>query len=269
MDEPKIVWTVGPEAAPTARLVSVPGKKGKEGLVLEAQDGRNAMGVQQWCTLNPVTVPKQWLFVIEQLIVDHAALLQRVSDQERSLEKDREALLRLLRERSFKKGEFTLSSGRKSDFFIDCTRTVLSGDGHYLAGRVLWPEVRSFGMVPYVAGAALGGCPLAGAVSLVAEPVRLDILYVRRQTKDHGTKRLVEGDVRPPAAVVLLEDVVTTGATTIAAVKALEGVGLEVVGVVVLVDRQEGGFARITAELDIPLRSIFTREDFIPTTSRR
>jgi orotate phosphoribosyltransferase len=116
-----------------------------------------------------------------------------------------------------------------------------------------------------VAGVELGGCPLASAVSLVSfqRGRPLDALYVRKEVKDHGSKKLVEGDrsLRAGLRVVVLEDVVTTGGSTLKAVAKLASVGAVVVGVVAIVDRLEGGRAAIEAA-GLPLVSLTTRDDF-------
>jgi orotate phosphoribosyltransferase len=176
-------------------------------------------------------------------------------------------LLELLRERSFRRGTFTLASGRQSDFFIDCKQTVLTARGHLLVGQVMFDALAALPPCEAVAGVALGGCPLASAVSLTSEQRGrpLPALYVRKQTKDHGTKRLVEGDaaLREGMPVVLLEDVITTGGSTLKAVESLRSAGATVAGVVVLVDRREGGAEALDAT-NLPWTSIFTRLDFIP-----
>ncbi len=179
-------------------------------------------------------------------------------------------LLEMLKERSFRYGEFTLASGKKSDFFIDCKRTVLTPDGHTLAGHVVLEAIERLAEERQVAGLAavpLGGCPLAGAASLLAyqrgEP--LQILYVRIERKDHGTGHRIEGrqDLEPGASVVLVEDVITTGGSSIRAIDALREAGLTVESVVVLVDRNEGGRENLT-EHGVEVRSIYSRDDFIP-----
>jgi orotate phosphoribosyltransferase len=178
----------------------------------------------------------------------------------------RAELLELLRERSFRRGTFTLASGKQSDFFIDCKQTVLTARGHLLVGQVMFDALGSLPDCEAVAGVALGGCPLASAVSLVSEQQGrpLPALYVRKQTKDHGTKRLVEGDraLRKGMPVVLLEDVITTGGSTLKAVESLREAGANVAGIVVLVDRREGG-AEALDQAALPWQTIFTRQDFI------
>lgn len=184
----------------------------------------------------------------------------------------RHRLLELLRERSFRQGRFTLASGAESDFFIDVKQTALLAEGHELCGHVLFDELRELRQhtaepLAAVAGVELGGCPLASAVAVVswqaAKP--LDALYVRKAAKDHGTKRLVEGaaHLRAGARVVLLEDVVTTGGSTLRAAATLGEAGYDVVAVIALVDRLEGGREAIE-RAGLRVRSVFTRLDFIP-----
>jgi orotate phosphoribosyltransferase len=179
----------------------------------------------------------------------------------------RERLVALLRERSFEKKRVILASGRESDFFIDCKQTILTAEGHALTGELMFDALDALPRCEAVAGVELGGCPLASAVSLVSF-VRgrpLPALYVRKEVKDHGSRRLVEGDrsIVPGMPVVILEDVITTGGSTLKAVDKLEQVGVKVVGVVALVDRLEGGVEIIRAR-GLPVVSICTRRDFLP-----
>lgn len=176
----------------------------------------------------------------------------------------RARLLTLLHTHSFARRRVVLASGRESDFFIDCKQTVLLAEGHALVGELMLAEARSFAAVA-VCGVELGGCPLASAVALVSfqQGAPLDAVYVRKQAKDHGSQRLTEGDAHlpRPSRVVVLEDVVTTGGSTLKAIEKLREVGLDVVGVVALVDRLEGG--REAIEAHVPVRALFTRTDFI------
>lgn len=188
----------------------------------------------------------------------------------------RALFLDLLKVHSFQRKRVVLSSGKESDFFIDCKQAILTAEGQAVVGVILleeaidlfkdvhsWPSVTAG-----LAGVELGGCPLASAASLVGFTkgvAHLDVLYVRKQAKEHGTRRMIEGGSRllKGSPVVLLEDVVTTGASTLRAVKALRDEGFTVVGVVVLVDRLEGGREAIEKE-GIRVRPIYTRRDFIP-----
>lgn len=179
----------------------------------------------------------------------------------------RERLVELLRERSFERKKVILASGRESDFFIDCKQTVLTAEGHALVGELMFGALDAFPGCEAVAGVELGGCPLASAVSLVSfqHGRPLPALYVRKEVKDHGSKRLVEGDraIVPGMGVVILEDVITTGGSTLKASEKLRSLGIRVVGVVALVDRLEGG-AEAIRDAGIPLVSICNRKDFLP-----
>jgi orotate phosphoribosyltransferase len=178
----------------------------------------------------------------------------------------RTRLVALLRERSFARKRVVLASGRESDFFVDCKQTVLTAEGHALAGELMFQALAELPECDAVGGVELGGCPLASAVSLVSHQKGRDLpaLYVRKERKDHGTAKLVEGDksLFPGIRVALLEDVITTGGSSLKAVKALEAVGAQVVGIVAIVDRLEGG-AETIREAGIPLLSLATRKDFI------
>jgi orotate phosphoribosyltransferase len=176
----------------------------------------------------------------------------------------RERLLELLRERSFAKKRVVLASGKESDFFIDCKQTVLGAEGHALVGEVMLDALPP---CDAVAGVELGGCPLASAVALTSfqKGAPRDAVYVRKEAKDHGSKRDLEGNTRlaPGAKLAILEDVTTTGGSTLKAVEKLRAAGYVVAGVVTLVDRLEGGREAIEAA-GLELRAIYTRRDFLP-----
>lgn len=179
----------------------------------------------------------------------------------------RDRLRELLRERSFARKRVVLASGKESDFFIDCKQTVLTAEGHALVGELMLDALSELPACDAVAGVELGGCPLASAVSLTSHlrGAPRDAVYVRKDAKDHGSKRLLEGDTRlaPGASLVILEDVTTTGGSTLKAVEKLRAAGYRVDGVVTLVDRLEGGREAIEAQ-SLQLVAIYTRRDFIP-----
>lgn len=197
------------------------------------------------------------------------------------MEAMRNRLLELLTKHGFKRGSFTLTSGRQSDFYIDVRSVALTSEGHWLLGRLLFDAaLKITPLLNAVAGVELGGCPLASAVSYTSDLDRrleswlvigeqrplLPAIYVRKKPKSHGTSKLVEApyDVQEGARIVLLEDVVTSGGSTIKAVQALTEAGYKVQGVVVVVDRKEGGVQSIQETQQLPVRSLFTRYDFIP-----
>jgi orotate phosphoribosyltransferase len=179
----------------------------------------------------------------------------------------RARLFELLRERSFARKRVVLASGRESDFFIDCKQTVLTAEGHALVGALLCDALGQLPKHDAVAGVELGGCPLASAVALVSfqRGAPLDAVYVRKDVKDHGSKRLLEGSSTLPAGarLVIVEDVVTTGGSTLKAAAKLRDAGYVVAGVAAVVDRLEGGREAIEGD-GLPLVALFTRRDFIP-----
>jgi orotate phosphoribosyltransferase len=179
---------------------------------------------------------------------------------------NRARLIELLRQLSFERRKVTLASGRESNFFIDCKQTMLTAEGHALSGELMFELLAQLPACEAVAGVELGGCPLASAVSLTSfqRGRPLNALYVRKAKKDHGTTKLVEGDksLKPGLKVVLLEDVITTGGSSLKAVESLKAVGAEVVGILALVDRQEGGADTIRAS-GLPLVTLATRADFM------
>jgi len=175
-------------------------------------------------------------------------------------------LLELLRTLSFARRQVVLTSGKTSDFFVDCKQAVLTAEGHALAAEVILEALGRWPVRPSaVAGVELGGCPLASAVSMLSHQrgAPLDAIYVRKEAKAHGSRRALEGGTRLPggSGVALLEDVVTTGGSTVAAAKKLEEGGHPVVGVVALVDRLEGGRAAIEAA-GLRFHALYTRDDF-------
>ena len=183
-----------------------------------------------------------------------------------SMQRAKERLISLLAELSFEKRRVLLASGRESNFFIDCKQTILTAEGHALVGELMFEALSQLGQVDAVAGVALGGCPLASAVSLTSyqKGHPLPALYVRKERKDHGTTKLIEGDksLKPGARVALLEDVVTTGGSSLKALDVLREAKCEVAGIVALVDRLEGGAENVAAA-GVPLVTLCTRRDFM------
>jgi len=178
----------------------------------------------------------------------------------------RARLLELLRDRSFARRRVVLASGKESDFFIDCKQAVLTAEGHALAGALMLDALAAM-PCDAVAGVELGGCPLASAVSLTSHlrGAPKDAVYVRKEAKDHGSRRDLEGNTRlaAGASIAILEDVTTTGGSTLRAIEKIRAAGYRVAGVVTLVDRLEGGGEAIAAS-GAPFRAIYTRRDFIP-----
>jgi orotate phosphoribosyltransferase len=181
---------------------------------------------------------------------------------------DRAQLLALLTRLSFERRKVILSSGRESDFYIDCKRTALTAQGHGLIGRLFFAAIRAeCPEVTGVGGLTLGADPLASAVSLTSwlagQP--LHAFLVRKEPKGHGTGQWLEKPALLEAGspVAILEDVVTTGASTLKAIERAQSEGLKVARVFALVDRQEGGREAIEAQ-GHRVTSLFTRKDFLP-----
>lgn len=183
-------------------------------------------------------------------------------------------LLTLLRQLSYREGIFTLASGKQSDFYIDVKQTALTAHGGSLLAKCLFaeliPRIRD-NSVAGVAGVVLGGCSLAAGVSMFSASTSapLHAIYVRKEAKNHGTKQLVESPIHPTEnfipKVILLEDVITTGGSAIGAINSLREAGFEVVHVVGVIDREEGGASAIAAT-GVTVSSLFKRSDFVATS---
>ncbi len=174
-------------------------------------------------------------------------------------------LLELLRTLSYEEREVILASGQRSNFYIDCKQTMLTAEGHFLVGTLVCelleqvePDVRAIG------GLTMGADPIASATSTISflRKRPLDAFYVRKEPKGHGTQKWLEGEKSVPAGtkVAIVEDVCTTGASTLKAIERARLHGLDVRRVVTLVDRQEGG--RETIEREVPFNALFARSDF-------
>ncbi|MHB8763847.1 MAG: orotate phosphoribosyltransferase [Deferrisomatales bacterium] len=176
----------------------------------------------------------------------------------------RAELLALLREKSYEERPVTLASGKSSNFYIDGKQTSLHPRGAYLIGRLFLDRLPAFGAVDAVGGPTLGADPLATATSLVSglEGRGLPAFIVRKEPKGHGTQRWVEGQKNLPAGarVVILEDVVTTGGSSLKAVENVASEGYRVLGVLTLVDRQEGGREALEAR-GYRFEAVFTKAD--------
>src|SRR5688572_21074809 len=147
---------------------------------------------------------------------------------------ERAALRLLLRTRSLRTGDFVLTSGQRSTYYVDARLTTLSGVGQLLIGRCGLRELDAHGWAPAaVGGLTLGADPVACALAHAAAAAdrTLDAFTVRKEAKQHGTGRLIEGNLTAGALVVVVEDVITTGESTLRAIRAVEEAGAQVVGV--------------------------------------
>ena len=178
---------------------------------------------------------------------------------------ERERLADLLCERSLRRGDFVLASGARSSYYIDARTTTMSGAGQYLIGRLGLAAIDDLGWdADAVGGLTLGADPIAYAIAHAAARIdrSLDAFTVRKQAKQHGAGRRVEGAFREGMRVVVCEDTITTGGSALDAIAALEEAGAIVVGVLALVDREEGGRAAIE-ERGYPVRALFTAGELL------
>lgn len=175
---------------------------------------------------------------------------------------DRQQLIRLFHERALKFGDFTLASGKKSSYYLDGKQISLHSAGLRLVSFGLLELLKD---VEYAAigGMSIGADPIVGGVLTVAGELdqKLDGFLVRKEAKGHGTNRYVEGPVQPGDKVVVIDDVVTTGGSALLAVDRIVEFGCQVVCVVGIVDRKEGGAANFAAR-GLPFRALLSIEDF-------
>ena len=180
-------------------------------------------------------------------------------------------LLDILIERSVRRGEFTLASGAKSDLYVNCKLTALDPTAALLIGAVGWELIQQTAeerdvRIDAVGGLTMGADPIAlsiGIASQLEDPgSRLQTFTVRKAAKEHGTKKLIEGNFAAGDTVVVIDDVVTTGGSTLQAIDTLEAAGGKVAFVLALVDRQEGGRENIERR-GYPVVSIFNRADVL------
>jgi orotate phosphoribosyltransferase len=177
----------------------------------------------------------------------------------------RQPLKELLRRKSIKRGNFTLASGRKSDYYLDCRLTTLDPEGAALTGYTILELLASRGIIAdAIGGLTLGADPIVAAVATISflEKKPLPAFIVRKQTKSHGTQKRIEGiDEKEISRVVIVDDVCTTGESTFEAISAAEAAGLQVVAVISLVDREEGGSERLREKyLYLP---VFTAKELL------
>ncbi len=217
----------------------------------------------------PLQILPEYLFAVAfgycTIGTGYALLFMR--DSAPAAEEPRARLLQLLTELSYEKREITLASGAKSDFYIDCRNTSLHPEGIVLCGRELLDLLTEDGPeFDAVAGPSIGADPLVSGILHASQEQRSPIpgMFVRKEPKGHGTGRLLEGAKNVPdgARVAIIEDVITTGGSAIRTIHAVRDAGYDVVRLVALVDRQEGGVERLLAE-NIEVSTLFTKSDFV------
>ncbi|HEX3156547.1 MAG TPA: orotate phosphoribosyltransferase [Candidatus Angelobacter sp.] len=178
----------------------------------------------------------------------------------------REQLLNLLATNSFRLGEFTLASGRKSDYYVDCRTTTLHAHGAELTGRVFLELMQQQGWQPQaVGGLTMGADPIVVATAVISAQAGAPIhgFLVRKAEKAHGMGRRVEGFQEKDARVVIVDDVCTTGGSTIQAIEAAREFGFNITGVACLVERLEAGGRPAVEKAAAPAKfvSVFTSND--------
>jgi orotate phosphoribosyltransferase len=178
----------------------------------------------------------------------------------------REELLRMLAEKSFRLGDFKLSSGGTSDYYIDCRLTTLNAQGALLTGETVLQEIhRRDWQADAIGGLTMGADPIVVATSVISAQLGKAVngFLVRKAEKTHGTGQRIEGFREKPARVVIVDDVCTTGASTIQAIEAAREYGFEIAGVLCLVEREEAGGRKNVeqAASPAPFVSLFTAND--------
>lgn len=175
---------------------------------------------------------------------------------------DKSQLLALFRERALKFGDFTLASGRKASYYLDGKQVTLHSMGLHLVAHGLLDLLQDVEF-DAIGGMTIGADPIIGAVLAAAATRGRDLcgFLVRKEAKGHGTGKFVEGPVKPGTKVVIVDDVVTTGGSSILAIERIKEFGCQVVQVVAIVDRMEGG-AKNFADLNLPFSSLLQITDF-------
>lgn len=177
---------------------------------------------------------------------------------------DRQALIDLVRARALKFGDFTLASGKKAKYYLDGKQITLDSRGAVLVAEGLLDLLSGKGPLPRaVGGMAIGADPITAAVITLAGVRNLPLagVLVRKEPKGHGTNRFIEGPVQAGDTIAIVEDVVTTGGSSLEAIKRVQEFGLTVTGVLAIIDRMEGGAEAFAAQ-HILFDSLLTIRDF-------
>lgn len=172
-------------------------------------------------------------------------------------------LVELIEQRALKRGSFTLASGRTASFYLDAKQVVLDAQGAMLVGRAILQRLQGLGELPEaIGGMSIGADPITGATVTMAGVAGLPLkgFMVRKEPKGHGTQRYVEGPVEPGQRVVIVEDVTTTGGSSLLAIDRATEFGLQVERVVTVIDRLAGA-AEAFAARGIPLEPLVTIRD--------
>jgi orotate phosphoribosyltransferase len=183
----------------------------------------------------------------------------------------RDRLIRLIYEKAFKYSKepvFKLVSGRMSNYYFNCKAVTLNPEGMYLIGNIVFEMIKNI-PVKAIGGLTLGADPIANAAAYTSylKGVPIEAFVVRKTAKSHGTMQWIEGNVKSGDKVVITEDVITTGKSTIEAITKAREAGLKIIKVIALVDRQEGGYeaiAEVMGKIKVNYKlveAIVTRDD--------
>lgn len=178
----------------------------------------------------------------------------------------KQRLLELIDQRCLITGnEMTLSTGAKSDFYFDCKRATLHGESLALIAQAFLALLDELPTKPHaIGGLTLGADPITAAVVLAAHQQGLTIegTIARKEPKKHGTRTPIENDLPRGTRIVVVDDVVTSGSSTLQAAEKFEAAGYEIVGIIALIDREAGGMDALRARLHCPVLSVFQKTDF-------
>jgi orotate phosphoribosyltransferase len=176
---------------------------------------------------------------------------------------DRQALMELVRQKALKFGDFTLASGRKATYYLDGKQVTLDATGARLVAEGMLDLLAAGPMPAAVGGMAIGADPITAAVVTMSSVRNTPLagFLVRKESKGHGTNQYIEGPVKPGQTAIIVEDVVTTGGSSLQAIERVEAFGMKVLGVLAVIDRLEGG-AQAFAKRGYSLASLLTIRDF-------
>jgi orotate phosphoribosyltransferase len=176
---------------------------------------------------------------------------------------DKQALVELIRQKALKFGQFTLASGKKATYYLDGKQATLDPTGARLVAEGMLDLLAASQMPTAVGGMSIGADPITAAVVTMSSVRNTPLkgFMVRKESKGHGTNQFIEGPVQPGDTAVIVEDVVTTGGSSLQAIERVEAFGMKVVGVLAVIDRMEGG-TEAFAKRGYPLASLLTIRDF-------
>lgn len=176
---------------------------------------------------------------------------------------DKQALIALVREKALKFGNFTLASGKQASYYLDGKQVTLDATGARLVAEGILDLLAASPLPAAVGGMSIGADPITAAVVTMSSVRNTPLrgFMVRKESKGHGTNQFIEGPVKPGDTAVIVEDVVTTGGSSLKAIERCEAFGLKIVGVLAVIDRMEGG-TKAFADRSYPLQSLLTIRDF-------